>query len=359
MGSTPERKEQHTPTFALIEDPRYQEHRGPRGHPERPERLEAVAAALDPLRDSLVRLPARAADDEEVLRVHDRGLLARVAEASAVAPTQLDADTFVCSRSDEIARLAAGAAIDLARAVARGEADTGLAAVRPPGHHAEADRAMGFCLFNNVALAARALQVEHGVDKLLILDWDVHHGNGTQHAFEADASVLYFSMHQFPFYPGTGAFGEIGVGRGEGATVNVPLPAGAGDAEYLGVMQRVLTPVALSFRPEMILVSAGYDAHRDDPLAEMQVSAAGYRAMTASLRALADELCGGRLAFVLEGGYSASGLREGVSALLEATLKPAGPLAGPVPAEPGTVLAEVLDRLVGIHGGRFPGLGAA
>jgi acetoin utilization deacetylase AcuC-like enzyme len=359
MRSTPEGQEAHTPGFALIEDPRYQEHRGPRGHPERPERLDAVASALDPERGSLLPLPARAADDSEVLRVHEAALLTRVAEAAAVAPAQLDADTFVSPRSDEIARLAAGAAIDLARAVARGDADTGLAAVRPPGHHAEVDRAMGFCLFNNVALAARALQAEHGVDKLLILDWDVHHGNGTQHAFEADPSVLYFSMHQFPFYPGTGTFGEIGVGRGEGTTVNVPLPAGAGDAEYLGVMQRVLAPVTLGFRPEMILVSAGYDAHRDDPLAEMRVSAAGYHAMTAALRALADDVCGGRLAYVLEGGYAASGLQEGISALLAASLGPVPPPSAPVSALPGSMLGTAIEQVVGIHGDRFPGLGAA
>jgi acetoin utilization deacetylase AcuC-like enzyme len=359
MGSTPENGRTDAARFALIEDPRYREHRGPQGHPERPERLQAVADALAPVRDALRPLPARPAEDAEVLRVHEPALLARVAEAASAAPTQLDADTFVSPRSHEIARLAAGAAIDLAAAVARGEARTGLAAVRPPGHHAENDRAMGFCLFNNVAVAARALQAEHGVDKLLILDWDVHHGNGTQHSFEADPSVLYFSMHQFPFYPGTGSFGEVGVGRGEGATVNVPLPAGVGDAEYLGVVQRVLAPVVQGFRPELILVSAGFDAHRDDPLAEMNVSAAGYQAMTAWLRALADEVCGGRLAFVLEGGYAASGLREGVGGVLAASLAAPGVLPPVVAPEPGSVLAGVLARLVGIHGGRFPGLGAA
>jgi len=347
------------PGFALIEDPRYREHAGPRGHPERPERLAAVAEAVAPLRDSLATLPARAAEDEEILRVHARELLADVAAAAAAAPTQLDADTFVAARSDAVARLAAGAAIDLAAAIARGAARSGLAAVRPPGHHAEAARAMGFCLFNNVAVAARALQAEHGVDKLLILDWDVHHGNGTQHSFEADPSVLYCSLHQFPFYPGSGSFGEIGVGRGEGATLNVPLPAGAGDAEYLGVVQRVLTPVVEGFRPELILVSAGFDAHADDPLAEMRVSRAGYAAMTAWLRALAEDVCRGRLAYVLEGGYAHSGLRDGVSALLEASVGEPAALPPAVVPAPGSVLARVLDRVVGIHGERFPGLGAA
>jgi acetoin utilization deacetylase AcuC-like enzyme len=236
---------------------------------------------------------------------------------------------------------------------------TGLAAVRPPGHHAETDRALGFCLFNNVAIAARALQAEHGVGKLLILDWDVHHGNGTQQTFEADPSVLYFSLHQFPYYPGTGSFGEVGVGRGEGATVNVPLPAGAGDAEYVGVLQRVLAPVARSFRPELILVSAGFDAHRDDPLAAMNVSGAGFAAMSALVRALADELCGGRAAFVLEGGYAASGLEQGVGALLAANLAEAPRLPEAVPAAAETLLGRVVERVVGVHGARFAGLGAA
>ena len=345
--------------FAVIEDPRYREHRGPPGHPERPERLAAVGAALDAVRPSLLALPAREASDEEILRVHERPLLARVASAAASAPARLDPDTFVSARSHEVARLAAGAAIDLAAAVAEGKAPAGLAAVRPPGHHAEIGRAMGFCLFNNVAIAARALQAVHGVGKLLILDWDVHHGNGTQHAFETDPSVLYFSLHQFPYYPGTGSFGEAGTGRGEGATVNVPLPAGSGDAEWVGVVQRLLVPVARAFRPELILVSAGFDAHRDDPLAAMEVSAAGYRAMGGVVRALADELCGGRVAAVLEGGYAPRGLTEGVTALLATWLEPAAPLAPAAPAPPGSVLARVVERVVGIHGDRVPGLGAA
>jgi len=348
-----------TSRFAVIEDARYREHRGPSGHPERPERLAAVARALDAVRPSLTPLGARSADDGEILRVHERALLEHVAATVALAPAQLDPDTFVAPQSLVAARLAAGAAIDLAAAVASGRARTGLAAVRPPGHHAETDRAMGFCLFNNVAIAARALQAEHGVGKLLILDWDVHHGNGTQHTFESDPSVLYFSLHQFPYYPGTGGFGEIGVGRGEGATVNVPLPAGAGDAEYVGVMQRVFAPVARGFRPELILVSAGFDAHRDDPLAAMNVSRAGFAALAGIVRALAEDVCAGRVAFVLEGGYAASGLEEGVGALLGACLAERAALPAAVPAAPESLLGRVVERVVGIHGQRFPGLGAA
>jgi acetoin utilization deacetylase AcuC-like enzyme len=345
--------------FAVIEDARYREHRGPAGHPERPERLAAVARALDAVRPSLTPLAARSADDAELLRVHDRALLEHVAATVARAPAQLDPDTFVAPQSLAAARLAAGAAIDLAAAVASGSVRMGLAAVRPPGHHAETDRAMGFCLFNNVAIAARALQAEHGLGKLLILDWDVHHGNGTQHTFETDPSVLYFSMHQFPYYPGTGSFGEIGVGRGEGATVNVPLPAGTGDVEYVGVMQRVFAPVVHGFRPDMILVSAGFDAHRDDPLAAMNVSRAGFAALSSIVRALAEDVCGGRVAFVLEGGYAPSGLQEGVAALLDACLAERIPLPAAVPAAPESLLGRVVERLVGIHGRRFADLGAA
>jgi len=191
------------------------------------------------------------------------------------------------------------------------------------------------------------------------VDWDVHHGNGSQHSFESDPGVLYFSTHQFPFYPGTGAFEEVGVGPGEGTTVNLPLPAGCGDLEYTALFQRVLVPVAQHFRPDLILVSAGFDAHRADPLASMQLTQAGYRALAVILRHLAEQLCGGRLVFLLEGGYAAAGLREGVSAVLEALL-PETPAAlpAPVPMPPGSLLERLVERAVGIHRRFTPGLGA-
>jgi acetoin utilization deacetylase AcuC-like enzyme len=342
---------------AISEDPRYLEHRGPAGHPERPERLLAVGEALDARRAALTPLPARAATDEELLRIHARAHLARVADAAAHAPTRIDADTYACAASDAVARLAAGAAIDLVRAVASGRAHAGFAAVRPPGHHAEAAQPMGFCLYNNIALAARAAQRDLGVGKILILDWDVHHGNGTQHAFEDDPSVLYFSTHQFPHYPGTGAWHEVGTGRGEGATVNVPMPAACGDAEYLAVFARVLAPIARGFAPELILVSAGFDAHRDDPLASMELSATGYQGMAAIVRALADETSGGRVAAVLEGGYSASGLREGVGALVDALTAPQVATPAVAPLEPGSRSARLIERAAAIHGGRFAEVG--
>jgi acetoin utilization deacetylase AcuC-like enzyme len=216
---------------------------------------------------------------------------------------------------------------------------------------------MGFCLFNNVAIAARALQAEAGVERILVFDFDVHHGNGTQHSFEEDPNILYASTHQFPFYPGSGAFGEAGRGAGLGATLNIPLPAGCGDPEYLGAVQRLLLPAARAFRPELLLVSCGFDAHRDDPLAAMEVTEQGFRGIAALLRAAADELCGGRLACVLEGGYAETGLREGARALLEALLDPMPP-PPTSELEPGSPLARVVAGVVAVHGGRIPGLGA-
>jgi len=343
----------------IVSDPRYREHRGPEGHPERPERLVAVEESFAAHGDALVRRTPRAAETEELLRVHTREHVEDVRRAAARGPGQLDPDTFVSRESHEIARLAAGGAIDLALRVARGEARHGFAAVRPPGHHAEGDRAMGFCLFNNAALAARAVQAEAGVEKVALLDWDVHHGNGTQHTFESDPTVLYVSTHQFPFYPGTGAFGERGVGRGEGTTVNVPLPAGCGDAEYVGVFQRVLVPAARAFRPDLWIVSCGFDAHEDDPLASMQVTGAGYAALTAIVRALADEHSGGRLVFVLEGGYSLSGLREGTDAVLDGLLADAARPPPTLALPGGSLLEAVLDRVARVHGGALAGLGSA
>jgi acetoin utilization deacetylase AcuC-like enzyme len=232
----------------VVVDRRYRDHRGPDGHPERPERLAAVERAIDAHRERLTLVPARPASDEEILRVHGADHLAQIAEAVRNAPGNLDPDTYVSAASLETARLAAGGAIDLARQVASGRLHTGLAAVRPPGHHAEAGRPMGFCLFNNVAIAARALQAEDGVGRVLIFDWDVHHGNGTQHSFDEDPSVLYASTHQFPYYPGTGAAGEAGHGKGTGTTLNIPLPAGCGD-ETLGCSSACWFPSLKSFSP--------------------------------------------------------------------------------------------------------------
>jgi acetoin utilization deacetylase AcuC-like enzyme len=335
---------------AVVEDKRFLDHRGPAGHPERPERISAVGAAVDARSEALTRFAPRAATPDEILRVHSREHFDQIAQASRRAPAQVDPDTYISARSFEVALLAAGGTAELALRVARGELDSGLAAVRPPGHHAESDRAMGFCLFNNVAVAARALQKEESVDRIMILDWDVHHGNGTQHIFESDPSVLYASTHQFPFYPGTGAVGETGVGRGEGFTFNVPLPAGCGDREYVGVMERLIAPAARSFRPEVILVSCGFDAHRDDPLAAMNVTREGYRDMSAIARALADDLCGGRISFVLEGGYAVSGLEDGANAVLDVIAGEDSPeLPESAPVSTGIVLDSIVEQVARAH----------
>ena len=349
-----------TRAAAVVSDPRFRDHVAPPGHPEAPERLAAVEAALAPHRSALRRVSPRPAGDEELLRVHEAALIERIRRAAAAAPTHLDPDTYVSPGSEEVARLAAGASIDLCRTVARGEASGGFAAIRPPGHHAERDRAMGFCLFNHAALAARALQAEEGLERVAIVDWDVHHGNGTQHAFESDPSVLYLSTHQYPFYPGTGAAAEAGCGAGRHTTVNVPLPAGCGDAEYVGVFTGVVIPVLRWYRPELLIVSAGFDAHAADPLGGMEVSAGGWRALAAVLRSLAEELCGGRLVFLLEGGYSARGLEEGTAACLEALVAHAPPpLPESPPALPGSTLHRVLEAVGAVHGGAIPGLRGA
>ncbi len=342
----------------VVSDPRYLDHEGPDGHPERPERLVAVSRALEEFEGQVEHAPPREAEADEILRVHDRAHWDRVRQTAGTAVERLDPDTYACGDSFSVARLAAGGTVDLVRSVAEGRARTGIAAVRPPGHHAESDRAMGFCLFNNVAVAARALQADCGLDKLMIVDWDVHHGNGTQHSFEEDPSVLYLSTHQFPFYPGTGDFGEAGRGRGAGATVNVPMPAGCGDLDYLGVFERIVTPVARGFEPEMILVSCGFDPHRDDPLASMEVSQEGFAAMTVILRQLAEELCGARIAFVLEGGYSVLGLTEGTRALCGALSAEAPEVETETPelAE-GSNLHWIVERAAAVHRGRFPEIG--
>ncbi|MEM7409290.1 MAG: histone deacetylase [Myxococcota bacterium] len=335
----------------IVTDARFRDHRGPERHPERPERLEAIDAALAAREGAFVRRAPRPAQPEEILAIHRREHLDLIEQAARAGADRLDPDTYCSPASHEVALLAAGASVELAVRVATREIDCGFAAVRPPGHHAESDRAMGFCLLNNAAIAARAVQQQAGVEKVLLLDWDVHHGNGTQHSFETDPSVLYVSTHQFPYYPGTGSAGEVGVGRGEGRTLNLPLPAGCGDAEYLGLFQQVLEPAARAFAPDYWIVSCGFDAHEDDPLAAMRVTQSGFAALTAWVRGLADELCGGRLLFVLEGGYSLLGLREGMDAVLSGILSAAPALPAAVAAPAESVLARLVQQSRDVHAG--------
>ncbi|HTO70468.1 MAG TPA: histone deacetylase [Myxococcota bacterium] len=328
------------PRPLLVHDARFREHRPPSGHVERPERLAAVDRALEPLLPRVRELAPREATFDELLLAHGRDYVEGLFDVEGRSG-RLDPDTWVSPRSLEVARLAAGSLVEASLAVARGEAKRAFAALRPPGHHAEISAAMGFCLFNNVAVAAQALRARAGIERIAIVDWDVHHGNGTQHRFEAERDVLFASLHQFPFYPGTGALDEQGSGAGLGATANFPLPAGCGDGEYGRLFDELLVPMLLHWRPEFVLVSAGFDAHAHDPLGGMEVSSAGFGALAARLRAVADEVCGGRLVLALEGGYDLDALGESVAECVRVLAEPevgARPL--PAPSRSGMRVAE-------------------
>ncbi len=332
--------------IGVVSDPIFLDHRNPPGHPERVERLTAIRQGLEArgLLGRMTPVAARPATPEELVAVHTPEHVARIASLAG-RELDLDPDTYVSPGSATAAHAAAGGSVDLARAVWRGDLDGGFALVRPPGHHAEADRAMGFCLFNNVAVAAAAVR-EAGAERVAILDWDVHHGNGTQHSFEASPHVLYVSTHQFPYYPGTGDASEAGRGAGRGTTVNIPLPGGCGDAEYLAAFDRIILPVIEQYAPEFILVSAGFDAHAADPLASMQVTGAGFGAMAARVRDLADRACGGKIVYLLEGGYDLTGLQEGVGACVADLLDPQPAVEA---AEPNARAAAALDAVIRIQ----------
>ena len=310
--------------IGLILDPCFEEHDSGAGHPERPARLARVRRDLDDsgLKDRCRIVQPTPAHDDQLRLVHDPDYIRRVVETCETGQPFLDsADTAVCPSSEKIARLAAGSLISLTRAVAGGELSRGFAALRPPGHHAERDRAMGFCLYNNVAVAARNLTQNEGLARVLIVDWDVHHGNGTQHIFEEAGDVFFFSVHQWPLYPGTGAREERGRGAGRGATLNCPLPPGSGDEAFLGTLRDELVGAVESFRPEFVLVSAGFDAHRRDPLANLEVSTEAYAEATRIVCDLAGRFAGGRVVSTLEGGYDLDALGDSVKAHLEVLLE--------------------------------------
>jgi acetoin utilization deacetylase AcuC-like enzyme len=299
----------------LVIDQRYTRHKTGLGHPEGPERI-AVLSDLGLDRDDIRRVQPRLATVDELLLVHRGAHVDRVAQTRNLSGYAFDADTPVSPDSYDTALLAVGGLLALLDEVAEGRLRNGFACVRPPGHHAESQRAMGFCLFNNVAVGAAYLRHKHGFERVLIMDWDVHHGNGTQHIFEGDPGVLYVSTHQYPFYPGTGALDEVGCGEGEGYTVNLPFPAGFGNAEYIEAFETVIEPIVALYEPEFVLISAGFDPHARDPLAGMQVTEPGFAAMTRSLIRMAERTAQGRCVALLEGGYDLEALRSSAAEVL-------------------------------------------
>jgi acetoin utilization deacetylase AcuC-like enzyme len=306
---------------ALYDHPVFREHDAGEGHPERPERLGAVRRGLREagLEERLVPLEPKPATPEQLLRVHSEPHLKRIA-ATRGRTVPFDADTQASPRSYEAALLAAGAVVDAVERVLDGSLERAFCAVRPPGHHAERDRAMGFCLFNNVAVGAEHA-LARGLQRVAIIDWDVHHGNGTQHSFWKDPRVLYVSSHQFPFYPGTGGIDEMGEGPGLGFNVNLPMPAGLGDADYARVYAEVVLPICRSFDPELLIVSVGFDPHRDDPLAGMRLTDRGFGALARLCLAAAGDSARGRAVFVLEGGYDLDGIAQSSASVMEAMLE--------------------------------------
>lgn len=309
-------------TGVVLDDVFKRHDTGP-GHPERPGRIDAIRVALERrgLADRLERIEVKRADMERVVRVHSAQYVMRLEAACRQGASFMDCgDSAICPESYEIALLAAGAVTEAARRIGRGELTRAFCAVRPPGHHCEYDESMGFCLLNNVAIAARTLQDEFGVERVAILDWDVHHGNGTQHLFESDANVLFISLHGHPkhLYPGTGYESEIGHGPGRGYTLNIPLMPGAGDGEYRAAFDEKVLPRLASFSPEVLIISAGFDAHEEDPLAEMLVTDGGFQRMTREAIAIANERCEGRILSVLEGGYHLDALGRCVADHVEA-----------------------------------------
>ena len=329
--------------LTLFTSPRFADHLTPPGHPERVERhdvMQVVAAEFGQRGGTVVE--PRPATLEQLARVHDREYVSLVAETAGRA-VSLDPDTFTSPDTFDVARLAAGAAVDAVEHVlGQGPDARAFALVRPPGHHAERNRAMGFCFFNSVAVAAAHARAG-GVRRVAIVDYDVHHGNGTQRSFYDDPAVLVISSHQFPYYPGTGAAEDIGTGAGAGFTVNLPLAAGATDADYERVYGAIAWPVLRQFAPELILVSAGFDAHVDDPLGGMRLSAAGYGRLTAALAAVAAECCGGRVMAITEGGYDLKGLasclRAAIRALDGETAFDEAGAAGATPRADATIAA--------------------
>jgi acetoin utilization deacetylase AcuC-like enzyme len=341
------------PTTVYATHPRYTEHDFP-GHPENANRIRAVWRGLDEsgLSERMQRLEPQPLETDAVLTVHTADYLDLLRRVSAMPrTTHLDADTYAGPDALTIAQLSAGGVVAAVDRVLSGDAGNGLAAVRPPGHHAMPDLAMGFCLLGNVAIAAKRAQTQYSIERVLIVDYDVHHGNGTEAMFYDDPSVLYISTHQYPFYPGTGAATDIGTGQGEGYTINIPLPAGSGDTNYTTVFEQIVWPAVERFEPQLVLVSVGFDAYWADPLAEMQLTLSGYSHLAGEVISMAQRYCGGKVVFMLEGGYHPDALRYGVSNVARLLL--GDPPTDPPDAAPDVFgepdIAGLIARLQRLH----------
>jgi acetoin utilization deacetylase AcuC-like enzyme len=342
-------------TTIYVTHPRYPEHDMP-GHVERADRVRAVWTRLGEagLTARMRKVEATPADLEILRAVHTPAYLELLHQTAAYDRlVRLDADTYVTPTSYEIALLAAGGVVDAVRAVLAGDADNGLAVVRPPGHHAMPDRAMGFCLIGNIAAAARYAQQVHHIERILIVDYDVHHGNGTEAMFYHDPSVLFTSIHEWPLYPGTGVVTDVGSGLGKGYTINVPVSAGSGDANYAAIFEQVIWPAALRFKPELILVSVGHDAHWLDPLANIRLTLKGYAHLAREVLLMAKQLCGGKIVFVMEGGYELDVLSYGMVNVAHALLgdeETVDPIGQPPGGAHGPDIVRLIERVQWIHG---------
>ena len=303
---------------ALVYDDLFIKHLNGTQHPECPERIESIMNMLynTKLIEDLILFTPREATKKEIVAVHDESYYEFIKSTKGKEITNIDADTSTNPYSFEAALKGSGGFISTLDMILNGEIDTAFTLPRPPGHHAEKDRAMGFCLFNHIAVGAESL-LENGMKKILIVDWDVHHGNGTQHIFYDNPNVLFFSIHQFPFYPGTGSLNEKGINDGEGYTINVPCPPMLNDNDYLNIFYKLLKPIIEQFKPEFILVSAGFDAYFVDPLGGMQITENGFTNLTKFILNEAEEHCGGRISFILEGGYNIQGLSLIMKPVLE------------------------------------------
>ncbi|MEM8484308.1 MAG: histone deacetylase [Bacteroidota bacterium] len=323
------------------------------GHVERPERLHTIVDLLnrDGILEKLVHIDAPLAEAADVTLVHPYGYFDRVEAAVEAGGTQLDPDTYATPHSLRVALQALGGLLAITDAVVTGEVTNGFAAVRPPGHHARPDEAMGFCLFANVAIAARKALQDPNINKVLIIDFDVHHGNGTQEIFYDDPDVMYMSTHQAPLYPGTGALQETGTGAGEGTTVNIPLPAYTGDADFLHAFRTMLTPKALAFNPDLIFISAGYDAHWMDLVGGLNLTVIGFAEIVREILQWADTCCDSKVVALLEGGYNADALAHCVLTTLQLLQDPNANPSDPFGSanRPNADLSGYMEKLIAFH----------